>query len=157
MFDLILLRIQLFQMSKFDFSQSYGRLLGVAYTALYRRLGKYLKEHNLPITPDQFRVLTQLWHSDGCSQQDLAVGSNRDRANVTRIIDILEREGIVERKNHETDRRAYRIFLTAKGKGIEKLAADCAAKTIEDALQGLTTKEIEIARKVLLKNIENLR
>jgi DNA-binding MarR family transcriptional regulator len=151
-----LLRIQQFQMSKFDFSQSYGRILGVAYTALYRRLGKYMKENNMPITPDQFRVLTHLWQHDGCSQQDLAVGSNRDRANVTRIIDILEREGIVERRNHETDRRAYRIYLTQKGKSIEKQAANCSIKAINDALQGLTPKEIEMATTVLRKTIANL-
>jgi DNA-binding MarR family transcriptional regulator len=81
-------------MPKFQFDQSYGRALGVAYTALYRRLAKYMREKNLPITPDQFRVLTNLWQQDGKSQQALATSSNRDRANVTRLLDILEREGL---------------------------------------------------------------
>ena len=59
-------------MAKFSFDQSYGRILGVAYTYVYRQLAKHMKERNLPITPDQFRVLIHLWQSDGCSQQELA-------------------------------------------------------------------------------------
>lgn len=143
-------------MARFEFENSFGRILGVAYTALYRRLSKLLKEKDLPITPDQFRVLTHLWQHNGCSQQELAFGSNRDRANVTRIIDILEREGIVKRNDHESDRRAYRIELTKKGKDLEHDAAECGQTAIKDALKGLTKEEIEICVKVLRKTIENL-
>jgi DNA-binding MarR family transcriptional regulator len=152
-----LLRIQQFQMSKFNFEQSFGRTLGVAYTALYRHLTKLMKENNLPITPDQFRVLTHLWQTDGLSQQELAVGSNRDRANVTRLIDILEREGIVERKDHENDRRVYKIYLTKKGKAIEEQASECAKQSIKDAMKGVTKEEIEICLNVLNRTIENLK
>jgi DNA-binding MarR family transcriptional regulator len=144
-------------MSKFQFQQSYGRVLGVAYTAVYRRLTKYMKENNLPITPDQFRVLTHLWQSDGLSQQELAMGSNRDKANVTRIIDILEREGIVERKDHENDRRVYQIHLTKKGKALEEAAAECAQATLRDAQKGISKVDMDTCMAVLKKTIENLR
>lgn len=144
-------------MTAFRFDQSYGRIVGVAYTSVYRQLSKYLNEKKLPITPDQFRVLTHLWQIDGCSQQDLAVVSNRDRANVTRIIDILEREGIVERKDHETDRRIFKIFLTKKGKGLEKEAAQCGQLAIKDALKGVRKDDIDICMRVLRKTIENLK
>ncbi|WP_288438745.1 MarR family transcriptional regulator [uncultured Chryseobacterium sp.] len=143
-------------METFRFDQSYGRILGVAYTSVYRQLAKYLKEKELCITPDQFRVLTHLWQNDGCSQQDLALSSNRDRANITRIIDILEREGIVERKDHETDRRIFRIFLTTKGKMLEKEAAKCGQMAINDALKGISKTDIDICMNVLKKTIENL-
>jgi DNA-binding MarR family transcriptional regulator len=142
--------------AKFQFDKSYGRALGVAYTALYRHLAKHMKDKSLPITPDQFRVLTHLWQHDGCSQQDLALGSNRDRANITRIIDILEREGIVKRNEHETDRRIYKISLTKKGKDLEKDAADCGQAAIRDALKGISKEDIETCLKVLNKTIENL-
>lgn len=146
-----------FTVSHFDFENSFGRTLGIAYTALFRHLAKLLKEKDLPITPDQFRVLTHLWQRDGLSQQELAFGSNRDRANVTRIIDILEREGIVKRNDHESDRRVYRIELTKKGKELEKDAAECGQVAINDALNGITKAELEICMKVLRKTIENLK
>lgn len=144
-------------MSKFQFQQSYGRILGVAYTALYKRLAKHMKENNLPITPDQFRVLTHLWQSDGLSQQELAIGSHRDKANVTRIVDILEREGIVERRDHENDRRIYRIFLTAKGKKLETVAAECGQAAIRDAQAGISKADMDTCMAVLKKTIENLK
>ncbi len=143
-------------MPKFQFDQSYGRALGVAYTALYRRLARYMREKNLPITPDQFRVLTSLWQQDGKSQQELAAASNRDRANVTRLIDILEREGIVERQDDENDRRVFRIYLTKKGRELEAEAAECAQQAIKDAQKGISKEEIEVCMKVLRKTIGNL-
>ena len=141
---------------KFEFSKSYGRILGVAYSALFKKLAKQLQEKQLPITPDQFRVLTHLWQNDGCSQQELAIHSNRDRANVTRIIDILEREGIVERKNHETDRRIYKVLLTQKGKDLEPIAAECGQNAIQEALEGISAEDFEICMRVLKKTIQNL-
>lgn len=143
--------------SKFKFDQSYGRVLGQAYMSIFKRLSKLMKDANLPITPDQFRVLTHLWQNDGCPQQELANSSNRDRANVTRILDILEREGIVMRKNHESDRRVYRIYLTEYGKSLEEKAAKCAKKSIEDALAGIKKSDVEICLSVLKKTIQNLK
>ncbi len=144
-------------MEKLIFEKSFGRVLGVAYTYVFRQLSMHIKEKNLPITPDQFRVLTHLWQNDGCSQQELAVGSMRDRANVTRIIDILEREGIVVRTDHETDRRIFKIQLTQKGKDLEKDATSCGNAAIYDALKGVSKSDLEICMKVLNKTIENLR
>jgi DNA-binding MarR family transcriptional regulator len=143
-------------MNKFQVEKSYGRILGVAYTYVFRQLALHMKEKNLPITPDQFRVLTHLWKNDGCSQQELATGTLRDRANVTRIIDIFEREGIVERVDHESDRRIFKIQLTQKGKAIEKDAMACGKAAIDDALKGISKSDLEVCMKVLNKTIENL-
>jgi len=135
----------------FRFEDSFGRILGLAHMAMFRHLSALMKEHDLPITPDQFRVINHLWQKDGLHQSELAVCSNRNRANVTRIIDILEREGLVERRDDEADRRVFRIYLTEKGKSIKEDTAKCAAQSIEDALEGLSEEEIAICTKVLLK------
>lgn len=135
----------------FKLEDSFGRILGMAHMAMFRRLGMLMKERNLPITPDQFRVMNHLWQKDGLQQSELAVCTDRNRANVTRIIDILEREGLVKRKDDDTDRRVFRIYLTDKGKSIKEETALCAFKAIEDSLQGLSKEEIAICTKVLLK------
>ncbi len=140
----------------FEFEKSFGRILGVAHTAMFRYLSKLMKEQNLPITPEQFSVLSYLWQQDGLQQSELAVCTNRNRANVTRVIDILEREGIVERQDDENDRRIYRIFLTPKGKSLREATAKCAEQSIKDSLQGLTQAEIDICMKVLLKIKKNV-
>lgn len=152
-----LLRNQQLRMSKFEFEKSFGRALGVAHTNLFKHLSKLMKAVQLPITPEQFGLMTHLWKQDGLSQQELAVLTCRDRANVTRLIDILEREGIVERRDDSTDRRVFKIFLTKKGKDIEDKMADVAKQAIKDATQGVTKEELEICMKVLRKTKENLK
>lgn len=140
----------------FKFEKSFGRTLGVAHTALVRHLNKLMKQSNLPITPEQFGVLSHLWQKDGLQQSELAICTNRNRANVTRIIDILEREGIVTRQDDSKDRRVFRIYLTAKGQSLKEETAKCAAQSIKDSLNGLTKEEVEIGMKVLLKIKENV-
>ncbi len=140
----------------FEFEKSFGRILGVAHTAMFRYLSKLMKEQNLPITPEQFSVLSYLWQKDGLQQSELANCTNRNRANVTRVVDILEREGIVERRDDENDRRVFRIFLTAKGKSLRDATASCARQTIEDALNGLSKEEIDTCTRVLLKIRSNV-
>ncbi|MBK7691908.1 MAG: MarR family transcriptional regulator [Bacteroidetes bacterium] len=140
----------------FKFENSFGRILGGAYTSMFRHLGKRMKEQNLPITPEQFSVLSHLWQKDGLPQCELAQCTNRNRANVTRIIDILEREGIVERKDDKTDRRIFRIYLTEKGKSLKQQTAKCAKQSIRNALMGVSKAEVETCTKVLLKIKSNL-
>lgn len=141
---------------EFQFETSFGRILGVAHTAMFRHLSKLMHERQLPITPDQFRVLSHLWQTDGLPQSELALCTNRNRANVTRIIDILEREGIVSRQDDPTDRRVFRIYLTALGKSLRDETARCAAQSVADSLQGLSEQEIAIAIRVLKKIKENV-
>jgi DNA-binding MarR family transcriptional regulator len=140
----------------FNFETSFGRILGVAQTAMVRHLSKRMKEASLPITPEQFSVLSHLWRRDGLHQSELAVCTNRNRANVTRIIDILEREGIVERRDDSHDRRVFRIFLTPKGLALKEETAKCAEQTIQDALAGLTKEEIAVCTQVLQKLTANV-
>jgi DNA-binding MarR family transcriptional regulator len=140
----------------FRFETSFGRALGAAHMAMFRYLTKLMRDAELPITPDQFRVLTHLWENDGLQQSELAVCTNRNRANVTRVIDILERKGIVERKDDPNDRRVHRIFLTEQGKSLRAPTARCALQSIEDSLKGISEDDIEICRKVLLKIRENV-
>jgi DNA-binding MarR family transcriptional regulator len=142
-------------METFQFETSFGRALGMAHTAMFRYLSKLMKERNLPITPEQFAVLTHLWRNDGLQQSELAVCTNRNRANVTRIIDILEREGIVVRQDDPSDRRVFRIFLTDFGKQLKKETAKCAEKSIEDSLVGVSEKDRAIAMEVLKKIVRN--
>ena len=143
-------------MDTFQFETSFGRTLGMAYTAMFRHLAKLMKDKNLPVTPEQFGVLTHLWRKDGLPQSELAVCTNRNRANVTRIIDILEREGIVERQDDPSDRRVFRIHLTPLGKQLKKETAKCAQQSIEDSLANISEKDKAIAIEVLKKIIKNV-
>jgi len=143
-------------MASMDYDKSFGRMLGVAYSFLYKRLAKNMKEGNLPITADQFRVMTHLWKEDGKTQQELAYLTFRDRANITRVMDILEREELVYRQTDPLDKRILRVFLTEKGKEIEAASGVCARRSVESALENVSLEDIKICQNVLAKIIKNL-
>ncbi len=143
-------------METFRFETSFGRILGMAHTAMFRHLARRMKEKNLPVTPDQFRVLTYLWQKDGLQQSELAICTDRNRANVTRIIDILEREGVVIRRDDPNDRRVFKIFLTDFGKQLKEETAECALRSIEDSLEGVSDKDRMTTLSVLHKIIQNV-
>ena len=60
-----------------------------------------------------------LFQKDGVNQESLVQSINLDKANVTRAVQKLVKEGYVFQQRDNEDRRSYRIFLTEKGRAIE--------------------------------------
>lgn len=141
---------------EFYFHRSLANLLGRSYSLIFKRLAIYFKAQNLPISVDQFRILTHLWEQDGCSQQTLASLSYRNRANITRHIDTLENLGLVKRERDKNDRRIYHIFLMDAGRELELEASKCAKQALEDATQNIDKSELSICLKVIQQTIDNL-
>ena len=73
----------------------YHLIINRTATALARAITLDFKERNIPINKEQFSVLIILWKKDGCAQQVLSEYTNRDKPGVTRLIDTMEREGLV--------------------------------------------------------------
>ncbi|WP_295124653.1 MarR family winged helix-turn-helix transcriptional regulator [uncultured Leifsonia sp.] len=85
------------------------------------------------MTPNRFGVLAQLARQEGRTQQELATALGLHRNSMVGLIDDLEVRGLVERRRHPDDRRAYAIHLTPSAR--EVLAAgDRLADEQEEAL-----------------------
>jgi DNA-binding MarR family transcriptional regulator len=68
---------------------------------------------------------------------------------LSRIIDRLEEAGLVERSADPTDRRAWRLHVTAKARPVvEKLQAIADEMTAE-AFAGIPRKDVDTVRRVL--------
>mgnify|MGYP001040300021 CR=1 FL=1 len=89
----------------------------------------------LGITPNRFGVLAHLARQEGRTQQELATALGLHRNSMVGLIDDLEARGLVERRRHPDDRRAYAIHLTPAAR--EVLAAgDRLADEQEEAMLG---------------------
>jgi DNA-binding MarR family transcriptional regulator len=68
-------------------------------------------------TPDQFTVLRTLSEGDpaGLTQSELTRSMSSDPNTVASLLERIEKSGWIERKPHETDRRANRILLLPAG------------------------------------------
>ena len=97
--------------------QFIGKFVSFLYRYSQMYLDKKLKPYN--IGSGQFYLLMPLFQKDGVNQESLVQSINLDKANVTRAVQKLVKEGYVFQQRDDEDRRSYRIFLTEKGRAIE--------------------------------------
>ena len=64
-------------------------------------------------SPGRFATLTLIARNPGISQTELSHANGRDKSSLTPVVEDLVRRGLVERKRMNSDRRTYRLNLTA--------------------------------------------
>ena len=145
-------------MSKNHFKRGelYSVINAMAATAIARRMQKNFRASGLEITTEQWSILYHLWKEDGINQQQLCERTFRDKPSITRLIDNLVKQGLVERKANKNDKRVNFIFLTAVAKNLQQQTIDIANQTMDEALVGITKDEIETVKNVLQKVYDNL-
>ena len=131
-------------------------LTGKISSTINRALLRAFASQNLNVTTEQWSVLSCLWHKDKITQQQLCDLTHKDKPSMTRLLDNLEKNKIVVRVAHPTDRRVNLIHLTTKGAEMKEKITEVVSDVVDKALNGINAKEIEISREVLIKIIENL-
>ncbi len=134
----------------------YSILSGRTHSVFNRALLNNFRRNNVALTKEQWTILGVLWQDDGCSQQTLADRTHKDKPGITRLIDNLEKEKLVERRPDTKDRRLNLIFLTPKGKTIEKEVIEIVNQTLEDAIKGIDPENLKIVRDTFQKIYDNL-
>ena len=142
--------------NQFKRGELYSVINGMATTAVARRLQKNYRQAGLEITIEQWSVLYHLWKEDGLSQQELGIRTFRDKASITRLIDNLEKLGLVTRVASKDDRRINLVCLTETAMPLQQLTYDLANQTMNEALQNITKEEIEIVKNVFQRVYDNL-
>ena len=142
--------------NQFKRSELYSFITGKASTAIARRLQKNFKQAGIEITIEQWSVLYHLWKEDGQSQQQLCDATFRDKPSITRLVDNLEKLGLVKRTANKNDRRINKICITPDAEKLQVQTMEVANQTLNEALQGVTNGQVEIAKEVLQKVYENL-
>jgi hypothetical protein len=131
-------------------------MTGQASTAIARRLQKRFNEAGLNITIEQWSVLYHLWKSDGMSQQQLCHASFRDKPSITRLVNNLEKIGLVNRVAVPEDKRINRIFLTKSGVKLQAQTLQLADETLQEALRSVPANKIDVCKEVLQIVYNNL-
>lgn len=103
------------------------------------------------MTTEQWAVLNRLADEDGITQKLLAVRAEKDQTNITRILDQLERKGLVERRANETDRRSFLTFITEQGKALNDILTPIEQKVIASVLSGFTEEQTSILRGMIIQ------
>ncbi len=108
-------------------------------TAFTRRLQNYLNPFGLTIA--QFGVLEALYHIGPMSIGALIEKNLSSSGNMTVVIRNLEKEGLIERCVHATDRRAFVIKLTQEGECLIREAFEGHLEILESYFGTLDLEE----------------
>jgi DNA-binding MarR family transcriptional regulator len=127
--------------------------IGETAHALRKAFGR--RAAALGVTGAQWKVLFKLSRKPGLKQVDLADMCDIEPITLTRILDRLEDAGLVERSADPSDRRAWRLHVTAKAKPIVAKLRAIADDLTAEAFAGIDPKDIEIIRRGLAKVREN--
>lgn len=130
---------------------SLGYLLNRADLKVKNHFQRLIKSCN--VTREQWTILSQLYDADGISQKKLSEHTLKDQAAVTRMLDTMERKGLVRREVNPTDRRAFSIYLTESGKNLRNKIVPFAEQCLWDATAGMSETEV-CALKTLLRKVE---
>ncbi len=97
------------------------------------------------VTPDQFTALRTLLEGDslGMTQRTLTEAMSSDPNTVASLLERMEEAGWIERRPHESDRRAYRIRLLPGGQEKYREVRDLAVGLQSDVLADLPESERE--------------
>ena len=135
-----------------------GLEIGLTSSALRAAGQKSLKLHGLDdITKEQFSILILLTIKDGLYQTQIANILGKDRPNITRMIDILERKGFIRREKDATNRRILKVFITPKGLEKAETAKPLRDKFSQVQYRGLSDEEILTLVRLLRKVRENFK
>lgn len=108
-----------------------------------------IRNHGLNRT--EFGVLELLYHKGTQAIQRIGSKVLMSSGNITYVVDKLEKKELVRRRASTEDRRTIFAEITDQGKRFIEEVFPQHALIIEQAVQGLTKEEQELASKLLKK------
>ena len=115
------------------------------------------KKAHIDITTDQWIILDLLYQEDGVSQNHLAAKSAKDAPTTSRIIDLMCKKGLTERRKVENDRRMHHIFLTKFGKDTYHKILPIAEKLREQGWGNLNDEDYETFLRIMNQVYDNFK
>jgi DNA-binding MarR family transcriptional regulator len=142
--------------SVFPLDNSPGFLLYRTAAMMKAELFRAFQASGFAVTPEQWAVLNRLWESEGESQTVLAERTSKDRHNITRILDLLERNGLVRREPDPRDRRSRKVFLTDEGKALKSQLIPIVENHLLRAFSGLGAEDVQQLNRMHQQIAKNL-
>jgi MarR family transcriptional regulator for hemolysin len=142
-------------MPKYPLNREFGFILNDV-ARLLRTYADY-KAAQFGITRAQWAVLVRLDRFEGLNQSELADMLDLQPITLTRLLDKLSDNGLIERRPDPGDRRAKRLFLTPAARPVLERLAELGEETMTSTLAGIERQSVEqmVAQLGIVK--ENLR
>ena len=147
------------ELSVFPLDNSPGYIIHRVDMQMAVGLQRAFQAKGFNITPEQWGVLNSLWENEGIHQSALAERVAKDRHNIARIVNLLEKNGFIRRTPDGKDKRRLNVYLTEEGKALKQKLIPIVVDYLQQCFEGLTQEEVQDLRKIhkqILKNLEVL-
>ncbi len=135
-----------------------GSLIYITGTLIRGFSTQTFSEKNFGITPDQYVILSLLLENDEIMyQRQLAEIMFKDRANISRIIDIMHKNGLVEKIPESHGRKIYKLVVTEKGRKIKESIFQTDIDLRNAITKDITEEELTVTFNTLEKMNVNIR
>lgn len=138
-------------------SDNIGFLIGDISRLIRRTFDERARE--IGVTRPQWRVLTWLKRHEGINQSALADKLELDAMTLCRMVDRLQDAKLVERRPDPADRRAWRLFMSAKGLALSDQLAPIGEQLLEDAFTNMPNQDRErlhVLLELLRSNLQSI-
>jgi DNA-binding MarR family transcriptional regulator len=133
--------------------QSVGQLFALA-ARLSGSMWIRLLNERLGIGWTAFNVLSHLEASDGQTTKEIAQASMVAPSTLTGVVDTLERDGLIERRRSETDRRVIRLHLTEAGRQRLSVSATKLSAEFDGLFDHVESADEPAIRRFLLAAVD---
>ena len=139
----------LFSVSTYRMDDSVGYLLSRSRAMLAKSLDAALLDCG--ITHAQGGVLLMLASGRYTTAAELVRDTYTDAASMTRMLDRLQKRGLIERVPHADDRRQVRLHLSADGRALAARLPPIFTRVLNAQFAGFSAEEIGFLKSLLRK------
>lgn len=132
-------------------SLPFDRSVGYQVRLTHRLIQRYLQQKIEPygVTLGMWYFLRALWETDGLTQSELSTKVGTMEPTTLTAIKAMERGGIVERVRNEHDRRKINVYLTDRGRDLEKELLPLAKEVVDAAVQDFAPDDLDTLLRLL--------
>lgn len=101
------------------------------------------------LTVPRYYLMKHIGENPGLTLTQLSLRMISDKSNITRLFQALESEGLVARRRHETDRRAWSLFLTREGERLLDRARKAHITFTRERLESVASNSEDLLRELV--------
>lgn len=130
--------------------------LNLAACKLKQYTSSILKQSNIDLTPEQFLLIDLLWNQGPMSQQAMADLMHKDKNSITKLVDAMEKKGLVVRQKDLSDKRSNILHVTPKAESIKIETKEVGISMLDKIIEGISKEELRGLLKTLNKMSDNM-
>ncbi|MEC7941059.1 MAG: MarR family winged helix-turn-helix transcriptional regulator [Pseudomonadota bacterium] len=124
--------------------------------SLKRQISEQIESLDSEIAPMNIRVMKIITKKSPCTAIDIAHFLNRDKAQVTRLVNALINQELVKKSPNPEDKRSQLLVLTSKGEEIMTKVSNIDREMLQRMTKGMNEDDLEQFSQIASKMAQNL-